>query len=85
MAEVVYLLCAIASSASAVLLLRGYRNTSTRLLFWSCLCFVGLAANNFLLFIDLVIVPNVDLRILRSAVAIGSMAVLVFGLVQEVR
>ena len=49
MASVVYALCALTSLACAVLLLRAYRRSWARLLFWSGLCFVGLALNNVLL------------------------------------
>jgi hypothetical protein len=31
------------------------------LLFWALLCFIGLALNNIVLFVDKVVVPNVDL------------------------
>ena len=85
MAEAVYFLCAVTSIACALLLLRGYRSNGTKLLFWSFLCFAGLAANNLLLFIDLVIVPTIDLRIWRSGVALASMAVMLFGMVREAR
>lgn len=85
MAEAVYILCAITSFACALLLLRGYRTSGTRLLFWSGLCFAGLAVNNLLLFVDLVVVPAIDLRLWRSTAALISMALLLFGLVQEAR
>jgi hypothetical protein len=81
MAEAVYLLCALTSLSCAVLLLRGYRASRTPLLFWSCLCFVGLAVNNVLLFVDLVMVPDFDLRVLRASTALASLALLVYGLV----
>jgi hypothetical protein len=81
MAEAVYLLCALTSLACAVLLLRGYRSSRTRLLFWSCLCFVGLTVNNVFLFVDLVMVPDIDLRVVRAGTALVSLALLVYGLV----
>jgi hypothetical protein len=83
MAETVYFLCALASMACAAMLLRGYVGTRTRLLMWSSLCFAGLALNNVLLFLDLVIVPDLDLSVLRSAVALAAMVVLLFGLVWD--
>lgn len=85
MAEAVYFLCALTSITCAVLLLRGYRASSHRLLLWSSLCFVGLAVNNVLLFVDLVIVPTVDLRVWRSLAALVSLVVLLAGLVRETR
>ena len=53
MAELVYGLCALTSAGCAALLFQGYRRSGTRLLFWSSLCFAGLALNNALLFVDL--------------------------------
>jgi hypothetical protein len=85
MAELVYVLCAATSIACAVLLLRGYRRSRTRLLFWSGLCFAGLALNNVALFVDLVIIPSVDLSLVRSGTALIAMLILLFGLVWESR
>ena len=84
MAETVYFLCALASVVCAVMLFRGYRTHGTMLLFWSSLCFTGLALNNILTFLDLAMFPSgVDLAVVRSAVAFASMALLLFGLVWE--
>ena len=85
MAEGVYALCALTSIVCAVLLFRGYRQSRTRLLFWSSLCFVGLAINNVLLLVDLVLVQSVDLSILRGGTALVALLVLLYGLTQEVR
>ena len=83
MAETVYILCAIASSLCAVLLLRGYRSTRTRLLFWASLCFVFLAINNLLLYTDLVLLTHINLFWYRNTAAMIGMLVLLFGLVWE--
>jgi hypothetical protein len=83
MAETVYLLCALISVVCAALLIKGYLANRTTLLFWSSLCFIGLAANNVLLFVDLVIAPDVDLSLLRSSVALAAMIVLLYGLIWE--
>lgn len=86
MAEAVYILCAITSILCAVLLLRGYRATRTRLLFWASLCFVFLAINNVILYLDLVILPpEIDLFWYRNIAALVGMLVLVFGLTWESR
>lgn len=79
----VYLLCALTSIACASLLLRGYRSSRTRLLFWSSLGFWGLALNNVLLVIDFIIVPDVDLSIARTVTALVAMVALVTGLIWE--
>lgn len=85
MAELTYLLCAATSVLCAVLLLRGYLRTRTRLLMWSTLCFIGLALNNILLFLDLVVFPGpeIDLRLYRAGSALVSIALLSIGLIWE--
>ena len=86
MPETVYLLCAATSVTCAVLLRRAYRRQRTRLLLWSSLCFVLLALNNTLLFVDLIVVPTgVDLSLWRSATALAGVSVLLFGLIWESR
>jgi hypothetical protein len=83
MAELIYALCALASVFCALLLTLNYRRTRLRLALWASLCFVGLAVNNVLLFVDLVIAPGVDLGLARGVVALVAMLLLVFGLVGE--
>jgi hypothetical protein len=86
MPEVVYSLCFLMSSLCAVLLIRSYRAARSSLLMWSSLCFVGLAISNLVLVIDLVITgPGVDLSTLRQGAALSALALLVVGLVKEVR
>ena len=85
MATLVYVLCALTSAACAVLLLRGYAKTRVRLLLWVGLCFVGLALNNVLLFVDVRIAPDVDLSLWRSLPALAGLLVLIYGLVWETR
>ena len=82
---IVYALCALTSIACAWLLLRGYARTRVRLLLWSGLCFSGLALNNILLFIDVRVLPDVDLSIVRTIPAVIGVLLLVFGLVWETR
>ncbi len=83
MPEFVYVLCMVTSMLCAGLLLRSYRHNRGRLLMWSSLCFVGLAINNVLLLIDLVIVPGVDLRFLRTGANLLSLGLLAYGLIWE--
>ena len=86
MAQAVYILCAITSILCAVLLLRGYRATRTRLLFWASLCFVFLAINNVILYLDLVVLPApIDLFWYRNTAAVIGMLLLLFGLTWESR
>lgn len=79
----VYLLCFATSSACAVLLARNYRRTGARLLLWSALCFVLLAANNLLVSVDLLMVPQVSLRIPRLVLALAAVSVLLFGFIWD--
>lgn len=90
MAEAVFMLCAVTSVACAVMLFRGYARSRARLLMWSGVCFVGLAINNGLLFIDKVIFPEATLELAglgyglwRSIAAIIGLAALVYGLVWD--
>ncbi len=85
MATIVYLLCALTSITCAVLLLRGYAASKVRLLLWGGLCFTGLALNNVLLFVDLGLVPDVDLSVWRSIPTLVGLALLIYGLVWETR
>jgi hypothetical protein len=81
MAETVYILCTVTSLGCAGLLFRGYRQSRTRLLFWSSICFVGLALNNVLLLLDLVVLPQVDLSLLRGLSALASLLLFIWGLI----
>jgi hypothetical protein len=80
-----YLLCTLTSILCAVLLVRSYRATRTPLLLWSSLCFTGLALNNVLLFTDLFVVTDLNLELWRSGSALGSMLLLLCGLIWEAR
>jgi hypothetical protein len=82
-ATLVYLLCAATSIACALLLLRGYLRTRVPLLLWSTLCFVGLALDNSLLFVDRVVVPDQTVFALRRAFSLLGVAVLLYGLIWE--
>jgi hypothetical protein len=83
MAASVYLIGVLTSLMCSVLLLRGFARGRKRLLLWSGLCFAGLALSNLLTFVDLVLVPNVDLYRYRLATAAIAMGLLVYGLIWE--
>ncbi|MEX0714450.1 MAG: DUF5985 family protein [Pirellulales bacterium] len=85
MSSVVYSLCAVTSLACAVLLLRGYRRSGVRLLFWSGLCFVGLALDNTLLFVDQIVIPDIDVSTYRRLPGLISLSLLLYGLIWESR
>ena len=80
----VYSLCFLTSIACSVLLGRSYAKTGARLLLWSALCFGFLALNNFLVVIDLVVLPaTTDLRLLRNAAAIAGILTLLYGFIVD--
>jgi hypothetical protein len=84
-AEIVYILCAIFSLICAGLLFRSYKTTSSHLLFWSALCFGFLALNNIILFVDLVMLPNVEFNgsLYRNICGATAGSLLLFGLIWE--
>jgi Family of unknown function (DUF5985) len=82
LANAIYILCALTSILCAAMLVRGYRQSRVRLLFWSACCFAGLALNNVLLLVDIG-TPSVDLQIWRAVPAVVGVALLVYGLVWE--
>lgn len=83
MAIAVYLLSAAASLLCALLLTRGYRTSRTPLLFWGALCFFVLSAANSLLFIDLILLPTLDLALWRAGVTLVAFGLLLYGLIFE--
>jgi hypothetical protein len=83
MTTIVYLLCAATCLLCAVMLFRGYRRSRVRLLFWAGLCFVGLMLDNIILYVDVVVVPDVDLAVWRKLPGLISLMVLIYGLVWE--
>ena len=85
MTEAVYALCALTSIACAIMLLRGYLRTRARFLLWSSLCFAGFMINNFLLFIDHVLYPDVFIfpAAARSGPALVGLLLLLYGLIWD--
>jgi hypothetical protein len=84
MVEAVYILCAVTAAACAVLLLRAYGRTQSRLLLWSGLCFVGLTLSNIMLFLDLaVFVTELDLYLPRVLTTLASISILLYGLIWD--
>lgn len=83
MAGFVYILGTIVTFLCAFLLLRAYARVRLRLLLWSAICFAGLTIANALVFVDIIILPYLDLYLWRLGVAALAMAGLMFGLVWE--
>jgi hypothetical protein len=80
---VLTLLAALTSLACMVLLFRAYAANALPLLLWSALCFVCLSVNNALLFFDLVVFPDLDLRIYRVSAALAGVLFLLYGFISE--
>ena len=68
---------------STVLLFRGYAASGLRLLLWSALCFVCLTLNNVLLFVDLPVFTELDLRPYRLVAALTGLLFLLYGFIAE--
>ena len=83
MVSVVYSLGALTSFVCAVLLLRGYWRGRRKLLLWSGLCFLGLGLNSSLIFVDLVMLPETDLYLVRLWTVLLAMALMLYGLIWE--
>jgi hypothetical protein len=82
-AATVYILSALISLACAALLLRSFMQGRTALLLWAAVCFLGLTLNNALLFVDKVVVTDVDLSLWRTIPALAGTLALVVGLLWE--
>ena len=83
LAAIVYLLCLLTSAACAWLLGRSYRRTRRWLLLWSSVCFVFLAANNLVLVLDLIVLPDIDLRLARLLCSLAAVFALIWGFVWD--
>lgn len=78
-----YLLCFFSSGLCGYLLVVAFRRNRERLLLWSVICFCLLALNNLLVFIDIILLPDVDLSLARSLTSLAAVAVLLYGFVWE--
>jgi hypothetical protein len=83
MGGAVYLLSAATSCLCAILLLRGYKQSLVRLLFWSGLCFAGLAIDNVVLYVDWALGPTVNVGIWARVTALTAMMLLMYGLIWD--
>ena len=83
MDKLIFGLCSLTAGLCAWMLLGTYLRTRFRLLLWSGLCFVGLTANNLLLFIDRYVLTSVDLSIWRLLLGLVAVLLLLSGLILE--
>lgn len=77
----VYILCAATCLLCTAMLFRGYSRSKVRLLFWSGLCFAGLMLDNMMMYVDVVVVPEVDLSVWRKLPGLVAMMMMLFGLI----
>lgn len=82
-ASAVYLLCLLTSVVCAGLLIRGYQRNRTRMLLWSAACFALLAVNNLLVVLDILVLPDVDLSLARTACNLAAVGTLLYGFIWE--
>ena len=79
----VYLLCFLTAGACSLLLARTYWRTGMRLLLWSALCFLFLAGNALVVILDMLVLKNVDLSLVRTALSLAAVGVLLFGFIWD--
>ena len=79
----VYMLCAGTSLLGAVLLLQSYWKNRVRLLFWSGLCFAGLGIDNLLIYVDMIVYPQVDFSFWRKIPGLIALLLLLYGLIWD--
>jgi hypothetical protein len=78
-----YSLAILTSFGCTLLLIRGYRERRYPLLLWSAICFACLTANNVLLFLDMLVIPGMDLRVWRLVTALAGVACMLYAFVWE--
>lgn len=83
-APAVYLLCLLTSIGCAALLLRSYVATQVSLLMWSAICFGLLAVNSLLVVVDLLLLPKIDLTVVRNLSSLAAVGTLLYGFIWEI-
>ncbi|MDP2315943.1 MAG: DUF5985 family protein [Pseudomonadota bacterium] len=81
MTLLVYLLCLITALGCAAVLFGAYIRTRAPLLFLAGMCFVGLAANDALVLIDVYVIPGTSLLRARRVVGFVAVALMLAGLI----
>lgn len=84
MVAVIYTLCTFTALLCTVLLLQAYRRSRYPFLLWGGLCFAGLTANNALVVVDKLLIPDIDLSTWRLMIGLVAMLVLLYGLIWKV-
>ena len=63
--------------------LHGVGGAAGRLLLWSSLSFGLLAANNFIVILDLILLPSIDLLLVRYALSLAAVCLFLFGFIWD--
>ena len=79
----VYALCAVTSFVCFGMLLRQHRRRPSTIAFKSSLAFLCFALSNVLLFIDLIVLPQVDLKIWRNLVTLVGVIILLLAVTHD--
>lgn len=85
MASFVYLLCTVTSLVCCIMLLRHYRRSRLNLLYWNGIAFLCFTGANFLLYVDLILLPEVDLMLWRNLFTLGGILVVLGSLIFETK
>jgi hypothetical protein len=83
MAEIVYALCGATSLLCFVLLVRAYSRSRAKLLLWSGVAFFCFTLSNILLFVDMIVFPQIDLMLVRTGINLIGIAVLLMRLIRD--
>lgn len=79
----VYALCAVTSLVCCGLLVRQHRRLPSSLLLHSAIAFLCFAVSNILLFVDLILLPQVDLRIWRNLATLAGVLILLLSFIEH--
>jgi hypothetical protein len=79
--NLVYLLCFLTSTLCSLLLVRQYAASPSPVLLWSAACFVLLALSNLVVVIDQIMLPEINLRIVRLVLTLLAVSVLLYGFI----
>ncbi len=82
-ATVVYGLCLVTSVVCAGLLIRSWMQSRTKLLLISAVCFALLALNNLFVVLDMIVLPDHDLSLIRQFCVLAALGVLLYGFIWE--
>ncbi len=83
MALVVYTLCFLTAAGCAVVLLGAYRRSRAPLLFWSGVCFVGLALNEAMVLVDTFVISDTSFFVVRNAIGLAALCVMLGSLILD--